>query len=221
MVSILTITSVMAISQTNFFDNYLPVVSGNVYQVFNEQMSGSLLYSSDSNRLLASVLPVEGEENFFPTADTGKYTVNVGLEGPSAGLFSYPGSKNVQLANLVVKSIDSSVELKSVVFDVTEIGNVRVERVYLFDGENKVAEAKVVDGYARFSGLSVQSPDGDGIFLNIRIDLSDKSSSGSRVKLGVSEAKYLNVFANGSPHDFRRFSPINGPYLSVVNIQGK
>ncbi len=216
MVTILTITTAMAIGQTNFFDTYLPVVSGNVYQVFNEQMSKSSIYSTEPSRLLASVLPVNMENEKLSTANTGKYTVNVYLKEVSPGLFASPGSKNVELMNLHIKSFDANVELKSLIFDVTEIGNVFIERVYLFDGENKIADTNVFGNSARFSSLSYKSSLGAESVLTVKIDLSEKSSPGARVKLSVDVAENLSLLTEGRPHDFKRLSPIEGPYLSIV-----
>lgn len=168
---------------------------------------------NQQTRLLSSLSPLgEGEE---------KVVVSWGSSlSPHEG-FSTPGARKAKIMELSLKSFDADLRLNRLSFQVGGVDPREVEKVYLFHEGEKIAEAKVYNGYAVFSSITFDVPIGVEGTVFVKADLGDNLSPGERVNFTVKAPSDISLLADGNPYDFGNVFPVKGPYLSIVGVRNR
>ncbi len=164
------------------------------------------------SRLITSTMPVE---------DYKSHSVVLTLSGNPTMNFAFPGDKNVKALDFSLKSFDADLYLEFVNFKIGGLDPSKVEKIYLMDGENTIAESGVTGGYARFQGLFLNVPAGTEKVIAVKVDLSEDSSTGERLHLTIDKKEDIKLFANGEEYSFGDIFPLEGVYLSVVRSRGR
>ena len=125
--------------------------------------------------------------------------------------FAAAGEKGVSVMNLELGALEEDVVFNSLRLKL--VGAEAVEKVYLFDGENELANSSVRDGYVDFSRLAYIVE--DNVKLSVKVDVSEKVGVGARFRFDIEDADDLEIYVDRDAFVLRAYYPMRGDYLSI------
>lgn len=209
----LSISTIAAISYSDFFKSNMSVLSANVINSF-ENISDNSHYNS--SKLFTNVLSVSREKEEKISIDKGPLMLNFNLSNNANRGFAFSGENNAEIMQIKIKSPEAKLVIKSLKFKIVGVDPSMVKNAYLIDQNKKITSATFNNDYLKFSNIMAESEVSEPILLSLRLDLAKELKSSDRIRLDIEQSEDINLIANGDSYELKQQYPIRGRYLSII-----
>ena len=177
---------------------------------------GDFKYEEESNLNAANLLAASRDKNFSNT-NTNSDLINFKIEQNVEKSFAEPGDKKAEIMKLIFKTSEGKLNLDHLKFKVYGVEASYIKKVYLYDGDELIAETKNSGDYFELKSIGFELDSENTAELTVKVDLSKKLQPNDRLRLDIERLEDIGMRVSRKGYEINEYYPIKGKYLSIIS----